>query len=153
MQTVLFICSGNICRSPMAEGLLRKMLNDAGITDIEVHSAGTLGIEGAPASSAGMAACWDEFGVDISRHRSKGVTPAMLQEADWVLCMAREHLRIVQAMWPEGDNHCFLLNQYAGIKTDNWDVFDPIGSSYAVYRNTCLELAALIAAVVPKLRG
>lgn len=152
MTTILIICSGNICRSPMAEGLLRKFLAEQGIEDVRVHSAGTLDIEGAPASEPGQRACAEAFGVDLSEHRSKGLTGAMLREADLVLCMADRHLWAVERLLPEARDKSFLLKSYAGHGGHDLDVFDPIGESYERYQATCAELSELLERCVPKIK-
>src|SRR6476646_1415768 len=85
---VLFLCTGNICRSPMAEALLRHRLGDQGV-DAHVHSAG-LRIVGEPASAHGVDVMADR-GLDLTAHRSRTMNRELLEDADLVLGMAREH--------------------------------------------------------------
>lgn len=92
---VLFVCTGNICRSPMAEGFLQRRLSDvaAGQPDgrVRIHSAGTRATLGSSPREVLSAAA--DFGVDLSAHRSRQLDSALLAEADLVIGMAREHVR------------------------------------------------------------
>jgi protein-tyrosine phosphatase len=91
MTSILVMCTGNICRSPMAEGLLRDGLRARfGDEAPSVASAGTAGLEGNPAMPESVQAA-RELGSDISAHRARALTRAMPQEADLVVCMAAEH--------------------------------------------------------------
>lgn len=80
IKKVIFICTGNTCRSPMAEALFKKLLTDKGITDIEVSSAGLMTADGLPASENSVKAM-AEIGMDISAHRSRQLTAEMLNGA------------------------------------------------------------------------
>ncbi len=153
MKRVLFVCSGNLCRSPMAEGLLRKLLQQEGIGDIEVQSAGTLGIIGDPASANAVIACRQLFGADISAHRSQGIRGDLLQQADLVLCMAERHRDAVCALQPEATDRTFLLKAFAGSESTRPDVFDPVGLPLEVYLTSCREIEALLRRMLPNLRG
>lgn len=93
---ILFLCTGNICRSPFAEVLARQ-LNDR--TDIEFASAGTIALGGNPASATGIAVAAD-LGVDMSNHRTTHLTTRVLQEADLVYAMEDEHIASVLALDP-----------------------------------------------------
>ena len=135
----------------MAEGLLKRLFADQGVSSVRVHSAGTLGIEGHPASAHGVEACRDGFGVDISRHHSKGVTPAMLEEADLILCMARRHCDRIAEIAPRRLARCHLLKTYAGSTDRDPDLFDPVGSDYLTYRRSCEEIAVLLHQALPRL--
>jgi protein-tyrosine-phosphatase len=149
MRQVLFVCSGNLCRSPMAEGLLRKLLQDEEIAGIEVHSAGTLGIQGEPASPYAVTACREAYGADLASHRSRGVDAGMLQRADLILCMAARHLEAVRGLSPDCAGRSFLLKAYAGVA--GGDVFDPVGSPLEVYRQSCREIEGLLRQALPKI--
>jgi tRNA threonylcarbamoyl adenosine modification protein (Sua5/YciO/YrdC/YwlC family) len=132
---VLFVCTGNTCRSPMAAGLLRKMLADelkvsqpelAG-RGFTVLSAGTASVDGIPASENAVGAC-AELGCDISRHESRTVTPTLIEESDLVLAMTRGHVSRLADMMPECRDRIHLL------RVSGHDVDDPIGGAAGVYR-------------------
>ena len=86
---ILFVCTGNICRSAMAEGLLAAGLGRVG-SDLLVASAGTAGGGAAPATEHAVSVLADR-GVDISTHRSRGLSAAMVGEADLIVAMTRVH--------------------------------------------------------------
>ena len=87
---ILFVCTGNICRSPIAEGLLREILEAAG-SELEVASAGTYGADAEPASGHAIRVLADR-GVDIGSHRSRPLTSDLVEEADLVVEIGRAHV-------------------------------------------------------------
>ncbi len=100
---ILFVCTGNLCRSPMAEALFQsRLMRDYPDLAVyaEVHSAGTSAIEGNPATSSAVQAM-DLWGVDLEPHRASELTPGLLLHADVVLAMAREHLLYIGRLEPE----------------------------------------------------
>ncbi len=109
---VLMVCTGNICRSPMAEGLLRHMLPDRLEADIRVRSAGTHGLDSAPASDFAIQAA-AEMGVDISGHRARSLDPEMVSGAHLILVMEPFHREIVtRAVPPEENRRIRLLADF-----------------------------------------
>jgi len=130
---VLFVCTGNTCRSPMAEGIFRKYLaqklgcevDRLGDIGYKVSSAGVLDLAGSPASSEAVVACQAK-GVDIAAHRSRVITDELVEESDLILVMEREHRATVVGLRPDAADKCFLLAGDEG-------VFDPIGQSMDVY--------------------
>ena len=87
---ILFVCTGNTCRSPMAEGLFRKILDDKNIADVECSSAGLFAMTGDEVSLNSVKAC-ERFGVDISSHRARRITAYILDETDKFICMTNDH--------------------------------------------------------------
>jgi protein-tyrosine-phosphatase len=129
---IVFICSGNICRSPMAEAIGRQLLFEGGIPTGWVESAGTLGIEGQPASEFAIKAV-GELGLDLSGHRSQGVSARHLDEADYLVAMAPEHAREVWMQRPATEPRIVRLWIYTTRKGRLQRIDDPIGKSYEVY--------------------
>jgi protein-tyrosine-phosphatase len=139
---VLFVCSGNICRSPMAAAYFRHRAAQSGLSHVVVDSAGTLGIEGAPAAAEAVQVM-AEIGVDLSGHRSKGVGEALLRTSDLVVGMTRSHLEYLALHHPEGEDRRLLLRAFeSGPRPDPNapGLRDPIGRPLEVYR----ELLPLI---------
>ncbi|MEO7836729.1 MAG: low molecular weight phosphatase family protein [Acidimicrobiales bacterium] len=166
------VCTGNICRSPMAEAFLRRRLDGIG-EEATVHSAGLLS-DGLPATGAGVAALRN-LGVDISAHRSRRLSSALVEPADLVLGMAREHVRASVLMAPVAWPRAFTLKELvrrgdergprapgqpfeewlakvhagrgtsdlAGFSPDD-DVADPFGLDADYYRGTAKELDDLV---------
>lgn len=87
---ILFVCTGNTCRSPMAEGLFKKLVSDKNIKNIESSSAGLFAMTGDEVSLNSVKAC-ERFGVDISSHRARRITAYILDETDKFVCMTPEH--------------------------------------------------------------
>jgi len=133
MVKFLFVCTGNTCRSPMAEGIFRKYLAEklnANVDEMEkigytVESAGMMGSVGFPASSQSVRAC-AERGVDITAHRSKALTEKLIEESDFIFVMDSVHYESVVSLVPEAAHRCMLLDEKGSVP-------DPIGQSQDVY--------------------
>src|SRR5881296_3389451 len=147
IQHVLFVCTGNICRSPLAASLLERALKERGI-EVTVTSAGTGAWDGAPASE-GAYLVGLEQGLDLSGHRARLLTRDLVEESDLILTMARHHRARVDELGGEG--RVFVLGEYAGREGDEAEVSDPFGGDLEVYRNTCVELEALVEAAVERI--
>lgn len=145
---VLFVCSGNTCRSSLAEGLARKRATERGLTGIEFTSAGTGALDGGGASE-GAILVGLERGIDLSTHRTRALTPAMLGDADLVLVMGPHHLDAVQALAP--NIKVQLLDHFASDGLTAEPINDPFGGTLDVYRETASELERRIDAVLDRL--
>jgi protein-tyrosine phosphatase len=108
---ILAVCTGNICRSPMAEGFLRSMLAARGVDGVHVASCGVNGLENAPAMPEGVEAMI-ENGVDISPHRARRLTAPMVREADLLLTMATEHRDTIVAQVEGAAGKTFTLKEF-----------------------------------------
>ena len=128
MKSVLVLCEGNICRSPMAEGLLA-----AGLRRMEVRSAGLGALVGNPADPTAVS-LMRERGLDISGHRAVQVNRALCVESDIILVMDDEQLLRVQKMYPEVHGRVFRIGHYANV-----DVPDPYRQPAEAFR-TALTL-------------
>jgi protein arginine phosphatase len=147
-KRILLVCTGNICRSPLAEALVRRSLEERGVTDVTVLSAGTGAWDGAPASE-GAYLVGLERGLDLSGHRARLLTRELVESADLILTMARHHRARVDELGGEG--RVFVLGEYAGREGDEAEVSDPFGGNLDVYRHTCAEIETLASAVVERL--
>ena len=147
-RRVLLVCTGNICRSPLAEALLLTALTARGVTEVMVSSAGTGAWDGAPASE-GAYLVGLERGLDLSGHRARLLTRELVDQADLILTMARHHRARVDELGGEG--RVFVFGEYAGREGDAAEVSDPFGGDLEVYRETCVELEALVTAVAERL--
>jgi protein-tyrosine phosphatase len=134
-RIVLFVCTGNTCRSPLAEGLAKKLLaarlgcevDDLPSRGFWVVSAGVSASSGSPAASESIAAA-AEFGSDLSRHESRPVNPQLLAAADDAIVMTRSHAHILASRYPGIGPEPILL-------CGDEDLDDPIGAGLGVYRD------------------
>ena len=111
MTSILVVCTGNICRSPMAEGFLRAALRARfGDAEPAVSSAGTMGLEGSAAMPEGVEAA-RELGSDIAGHRARRVTILMASQADLLLCMASDHREMLARSAPELASRAFTMKE------------------------------------------
>ena len=133
MKNVLFVCTGNICRSPIAEGLFRRLLGNR--KEIEVASAGVHAVRGQPPSLYAVQVC-EEEGVDIGGLRSQPLTAALVDRATHIFAMTGAHLETIQMLFPQGAEKSFLLREFEEPGTTVWrDVPDPIGLGREVYED------------------
>ena len=147
-RRVVLVCTGNTCRSALAEALLRRALEERGVTDVDVSSAGTGAWEGAPASE-GAYLVGLESGLDLSGHRARLLTGDVVSRSDLILTMARHHRARVLELGAEGRVH--LVGDFAGRSDGSPEVADPFGADLGVYRQTRDELAELMAMVAARL--
>src|SRR5438552_3194009 len=133
MKNILFVCTGNICRSPMAEGIFRLATQGRG--NYRVFSAGLGAAEGQPPSPYAVQAV-RELGIDISNLRSRPVTPELVRQADYIIGMTHHHIDTVMLTFPEAAEKTFLLREFdETLDLFEKDISDPIGGSYEVYLN------------------
>jgi glycine hydroxymethyltransferase len=131
VKNVLFVCTGNICRSPIAEGLFRQLIGNR--KDIDVASAGVHAVRGQPPSLYAVEVC-ETGGVDISGLRSQPLTTSLVERATHIFAMTGAHLETIQLLFPQGANKSYLLREFEEPGTTVWrDVPDPIGLGRDVY--------------------
>lgn len=137
---ILFVCTGNTCRSPLAEAIARGKLQERGWRHVEVDSAGTSAMWGAPASGGAVDAA-TESGLDLSGHRSQPLTPELVESADVIVTMTPEHRRQVEDLG--ADEKVALATEFIDGAEAEEPIPDPIGGppeEYALVRDR-LDLA------------
>ena len=143
-MNVLFVCTGNICRSPMAEGIAA---NVADKSHIVFRSAGTFAYDGTPASPNAVAVL-KEKGIDISAHRARRFDARLAMWADLILAMETAHIRDMTYAAPTQAHKMHTLLGFAagekGTAGDHWSVADPYGGSLDIYRKARDEIADAI---------
>lgn len=144
---VLIVCSGNTCRSPMAEVALRRLLDSSGRDDIRVSSAGTGAYEGSPASEGAYLVALEE-GLDLTPHRARLLDEHLVRQADLILTMGRGHLARVERLGGVGKS--YLLGEYSGAGPTA-EVRDPFGGEVEGYRETLHQICAMLDGVRDRL--
>lgn len=129
---ILFVCTGNTCRSPMAEYLLKQHLQEKGIQGVQVCSGGLCAAEGKSASLNSIEAL-KEWGMDLSGFRSKPVSPDMIADADQIFTMTESHRQALAGAFPQ------FAYKIHTLKADG-DIIDPYMQDLAVYRATRDEI-------------
>jgi protein-tyrosine-phosphatase len=173
---ILFVCTGNSCRSPMAEGILKKMLRESKLDNFEVFSAGTYNMNGAPPSLFAIEVAKTR-NVDLSQHRSRQLNRQILREADLILAMSDAHLEAIRRMDEKALEKTYLLKTFPSRQRrdfqppanagdfqqdrltsdeDNsqsvWYVKDPIGGSMDDYNLCFSEIEKELRRIFPKLK-
>ncbi len=133
MKNVLFVCTGNICRSPIAEGFFRHLIGNR--KDIEVASAGVHAVRGQPPSLYAVEVCAEQ-GTDISDLRSQPITGTLVDQATHIFAMTGAHVESIQTLFPQSAEKTFLFREFEEPGTTVWrDVPDPIGLGREVYED------------------
>lgn len=135
-RSVLFVCTANICRSPMAMGLLQSQVDARWV----VQSAGVWAEPGYPAARNAQRVLKTR-GIDLRAHRSRPITAALVADFNLILVMERNHKEALRAAFRQHADKIFLLTEMVGSRAD---IVDPIGGSMADYEETAAEIAAIL---------
>ncbi|WP_420628335.1 low molecular weight protein arginine phosphatase [Candidatus Leptofilum sp.] len=146
---IVVVCTANICRSPVAEALLRTKLSAIGVDGWTVSSAGTWAIEGNTAAPHSIA-LMSEQGINIQPHRSQPVTEQVMQQADLALCMETGHVRTLKRAYPAHAHKIYTLRQMV---QKRGCVKDPYGGSRRQYERMVAEVDDLLERGLPRIQA
>ena len=146
MKTILFVCTGNVCRSPMAEALFHRAAQ--GLGEFRVLSAGLGALDGQPPTPHSVKAM-RELGIDISEQRSQALTAGLVREADYIFGMTHSHVDTIALLYPQAADKTFLLREFDEmLEPFEKDINDPIGGSYEMYVSCLKQIEQGIASLL-----
>lgn len=148
---VLIVCTGNTCRSPIAEGILKSLLSEKGLEHIHVMSAGMGALGGMPATPFAIEAA-KHWNIDISGHRARQLTRQIIEWADLILAMSSEHVEYILKRVPEAGRKTYLIRAFPDAYGASQEgVKDPIGGTLEEYNQTFLELDEILRRIESKI--
>jgi len=148
----MFVCTGNTCRSPMAEGILKKMARDEGLDRMNVISSGIGTYDGYPVSENSVLAAARD-GIDISGLHSTQLVSDLMHESDLILALAHNHYEKMVSLYPEDAYKVFMLRAFPEQQADeSLSVADPIGMDLREYRRTYDEIKAELGRIWPYIK-
>jgi protein-tyrosine-phosphatase len=146
---ILFVCFGNMCRSPMAEGILKNLLSRNGISNIHVQSAGLMASNGMHVAKMAEIAA-GEHDISLETHTSRLINKDILNHADLVLVMEKIQQEAIKDVFPEESKKIFLLGSF-GKDASGMDVDDPIGGSQELFDLCFQRIESEIQRILPGL--
>ena len=154
-MNIMFVCTGNICRSAMAHWLLKKKIEEEDIKNVEVYSCGTIAINGDTSTQEAIEVM-KQYGVDLKKHKATNMMKAPLAEMDLILCMTTSHKYQILQVYPELKSKTFTLKEYVEYNKsqfNNINIKDPWGYGINVYEECAKEIDECLNLLINKIRS
>ena len=152
IANILFVCTGNICRSPLAEGIFKKVVAQNGLKDLTADSAGVLALPGNSATYLAQRVA-AEYGMDLAEHEAKSMSKDLVAWSDLVLVMEKSHEDALLARFPEAAGKVLLIRYFARFGSRRRGIADPYGLNYDAYRFCFLDIEDAVLGLVEYLSG
>lgn len=146
---IMFICTGNICRSAMAHAMFTKLIKEKN-KKIEVYSCGIYA-ENGDTSTYEAIETMRECGIDLKNHRATNIRNSNIKDMDVILCATTSHKNNVISMYPELKEKTFTMKEYAGYSQNDLDIKDPWGYGIDVYKKCAKEIKECLNKIIEKL--
>ena len=144
---IMFVCTGNICRSAMAEKMLKNKIQDKRDLHIQVFSSGISAYNGDTPTYEALKVMREEYGIDMTAHKATHVSCSNIEEMDKILCMTNSHKRTLIAMYPQISDRIYTIKEYVGLEGD---VLDPYGGTIEVYHHCAKQLDEYTTLIIEK---
>lgn len=149
---IMFICTGNICRSAMAHWLMIKKLEEKNRKDIEIYSSGIFAMQDDRSTEEAILVM-EEYGVDLKKHRAILTRKSNIEQMDLILCMTNSHKYSLIQMYPQLQKNIFTLKEYLSANEDkkDMDIKDPWGYDMVTYRFCAAEIDTCLDQLIEKI--
>ncbi len=144
---ILFVCIGNICRSPFAHGLFTKLVYQSGYEGFYAESAGLLALPGNSATYLAQKVA-AEYGVDLAEHKAKPISRELVDGSDLILIMEKPQKDTLIENFPEATDKTFLIRRFARFGSQSRGIADPYGLQYDAYRFCFLDIEDAVSGLV-----
>ncbi|PAB58309.1 low molecular weight protein arginine phosphatase [Anaeromicrobium sediminis] len=148
-MNILFVCTGNTCRSPMAEALMKKLIEKHNL-NINIYSAGIFTMDGLSPSENSILAM-DEIGINIRDYKSNTITRELINNSDLILTMTENHKQKILQIIPKISNKIYTLKEYGKVNGDI-NILDPYGQNVHVYKACRDEINRLLEIIINELK-
>lgn len=150
---VMFICTGNICRSAMAHWLMKKKIEELNLDNIKVYSCGIFA-ENGDISTYEAKRVMEEYDVDLSKHRATNIKNSKIEEMDLILCATKSHKTAVIDLYPNLEDKTFTMKEYVNYQRkyhDSVNISDPWGYDVDTYRSCAAEIDECLNLLIDKI--